>query len=232
MQTRPLIEALTDVRARIASAAGRGNRDPNAVTLVTVTKGHPPSAIEAALEAGLRDLGENRLGELQERVKQFPSGDIRWHMVGRLQRRKAPAVRGVAHLLHSLDSLKLAERLERTADPGEPPVRALIQVNVTGERAKTGFAPEELDEDMERLLELGTLRLEGLMTMAPFTEDEGVLRRTFRTLRQLNDSLRARFPEYLGEELSMGMSNDFEIAVEEGSTMVRIGTALLGERPE
>ncbi len=232
MQTRTLVESLSEVRARIAAAAERGGRGADDVDLVVVTKGHPESTVEAVLQAGVRDVGENRLGELVKKSESFQGLDIRWHMVGRLQRRKAPGARGIVHLLHSLDSMKLAERLERTASTGDVALRVLAQVNVTGEEAKGGFSPAELEEGMERLLQLETLRVEGLMTMAPLTHDEGLLREAFRSLRILNDNLRARFEEYEGTQLSMGMSNDFEIAVEEGSTIVRIGTAVLGERPE
>ncbi len=152
-------------------------------------------------------------------------------MIGRLQRRSAPRVRGLVSLVHALDSIQLAERLERTAPPGGKRLRVLVQVNVSGEASKAGFAPAELEGALEQLTELDTLAVEGLMTMAPFTRDERVLRRTFRGLRELHEAAK-RLPRYRGRELSMGMSNDYQLAVEEGSTIVRIGSALFGERPK
>jgi PLP dependent protein len=232
MYSRLLAENLPRVRERIAQAADRGGRDPASVRLVAVTKGHPLEALQAALEAGIRDLGENRLGELEEkRAALGEDTPAIWHMIGHLQRRKAPGVRPMAHLLHSLDSLKLAQRLERTAPEGTAPLPVLLQVNTSGEEAKYGFSPEAYRDQVGEVLSLPSLKVEGLMTMAPFTEDEGVLRATFRGLRELHEETLSAHPEYQGAELSMGMSNDFELAVEEGSTLVRLGTVLLGERP-
>jgi hypothetical protein len=230
-QTR-LRETLPLVRERIAAAARRSGRDPAEVTVVTVTKGHGPEAVTAAVRAGLVDLGENRLEELEEKAVGTPPGTVRWHMIGHLQRRKAPRVRGLADLVHSVDSVRLAERLERGADSGAPTLRVLLQVNASGEATKTGFEPGDLVEALGRVLELSSLRVEGLMTMAPYTQDERVLRATFGGLRELRDEAVRQLPAFRGVELSMGMSNDFETAVEEGSTIVRLGTVLLGERPE
>jgi len=229
---RRLDEALPAVRERVRQAALRGGRSPEDVRLVAVTKGHPFRAVEAAIEAGLSDLGENRLGELEEKAARVEPGSVRWHMIGHLQRRRAPAVRGLASLVHSIDSLRLAERLERAAGAEEACLRSLVQVNVSGEISKTGFAPAELFGALERLLEFDTLRVEGLMTMAPLTRRDTELRHSFRGLRALQEEAIERLPGYCGKELSMGMSNDFELAVEEGSTIVRIGSTLFGERPE
>jgi PLP dependent protein len=230
MYRQRLVETLPDVRARIERAATRGGRRAGDVRLVVVTKGHPLEAVEAALEAGLRDLGENRIEELEEKAARLGGADVRWHMIGHVQRRTAPRLRDMAYMVHSLDSLRLAERLERTAPPGTEPLRVLVQVNTSGETSKSGFEPAEVGEALERLAGFPSMHVEGLMTMAPFTEDERVLRRTFGDLRALQEQLRERVPTYRGIELSMGMSNDFELAVEEGSTIVRVGTALLGER--
>lgn len=232
MYRRLLEDTLPAVRERLQQAAARASRSPDEVRLVVVTKGHPLEAIEAALAMGLHDLGENRLEELAAKAGQVMPGSVNWHMVGHLQRRTAPRVREFAYLVHSLDSIRLAERLERTAPVGVPPLRLLVQVNVSGEGSKSGFSPEELFWALERLLGFGTLTVEGLMTIAPFTQDEGVIRRVFSDLRELQEEAAERFLEFRGKELSMGMSNDFELAVEEGSTIVRIGSALLGERPE
>ena len=246
MYEERLRDTLPRVRRRIEVAARRVGRDPEAVRIVTVTKGHGYEAVEAALEAGLRDLGENRLEKLEEKVGRTPDGAARWHMIGHLQRRKAPRVRGVADLVHSVDSVRLAQRLNGRgtassddaggavgpAEGDAAPLRILLQVNASGEGSKSGFAPEELLDAMGRVLELPTLEVAGLMTMAPWTNDEEVLRRTFRRLRELREEASMSVPGYGGMDLSMGMSNDFEIAVEEGSTIVRLGTVLLGERSE
>lgn len=232
MYRQRLERTLPDVRARIERAAARRGRSADDVRIVVVTKGHPLEAVEAALGAGLEDLGENRIEELEAKARRVGGAEVRWHMVGHVQRRAAPRLRGVAYLLHSLDSLRLAERLERTASEGEDVLRVLVQVNVSGEASKSGFESGDALDALERLAGLSSLRVEGLMTMAPFTEDAEVLRRTFGDLRRLHEEARERVPGYRGVELSMGMSNDFELAVEEGSTIVRIGTALLGERPK
>jgi PLP dependent protein len=227
-----LREGLARVRETIGAAAERSGRSPDSVGIMAVTKGHPLEALQAALDVGIEDLGENRVSEL-ERKREALAEDPRprWHMVGHVQSRKAPRVRETAHVLHSLDSLKLAERFERTAPDGGEPLPVFVQVNTSGEDAKYGFSPEEFRAQIQRILELPSLRVKGLMTMAPYTDEESVLRTTFRGLRELQEEARSEVEGYTGHELSMGMSNDFEVAVEEGSTMVRLGTALLGERP-
>jgi PLP dependent protein len=228
-----LAQRLPGVRERIAKAALRAGREPEASRIVAVTKGHPVEALRAALDAGLTELGENRVGELEHKWTEL-SGEPRvsWHMVGHVQSRKAPRVREMGAFLHSLDSVKLARRLERTAPDGVEPLRVLVQVNTSGEDAKYGFSPDAFRTAFEEILGLSSLRVEGLMTMAPFTAREQVLRDTFRRLRELNQEARETHPGYSGQELSMGMTNDYELAVEEGSTLVRLGTALFGERPE
>ena len=155
----------------------------------------------------------------------------RWHMIGHLQRRKAPRVIGICDLLHSVDTVRLAERLDRFVAAGEDPLPVLVQVNTSGEVAKSGISPGEAPEAVHRIAELPGLSVRGLMTMAPFTDRESVLRDAFRALRRLHEKL-GSLEGYRGEHLSMGMTNDFGIAIEEGSTMVRIGTALLGPRPK
>jgi len=224
-----LSENVTIVREEIARAAERSGRNPEDVRLIAVTKGHPVQVVHEALDAGLTDLAENRVEALEERFREVEPGRCRWHMVGRLQRRQAPALRGRVDLLHSLDSVRLAERLERTWEEGAPILPVLLQVNASGEDSKTGFTPEDVVEGAGRILEMRSLRPLGLMTMAPFTEEEGVVRDSFRILRGVRERLEAELPSWEGRELSMGMSNDFTLAVEEGSTMVRLGTALFGE---
>jgi pyridoxal phosphate enzyme (YggS family) len=221
---------LPEVREKVAAAAKRVGRSPGEIRIVGVTKGHPLDAVEAALEAGLCDLGENRIDELESKAARVSATRVRWHMVGHVQRRRAPVLHGLAHLVHSLDSMRLAERLETTLPAGMARLRVLVQVNVSGEATKGGFSTDECIPALERLVESSGLDVQGLMTMAPFIDDEAVLRKTFSALRELNEEARERLPAYRGRELSMGMSNDYELAVEEGSTIVRIGTALFGER--
>lgn len=227
-----LSESLPVVGGVIAGASERSGRDPGGVRLVAVTKGHDLAAAEAALDAGLHDLGENRIEEIERKSDALIGRLPRWHLIGHLQGRKAGRVRGRVELMHSLDSMRLAERLGVGDPEGRPPLPVLLQVNVSGEESKGGFRPGEVEVGLPSLLELPALRIEGLMTMAPFTDEEAVIRRTFRGLRELQERLRERFPAYEGNELSMGMSNDYEVAVEEGSTILRLGTVLFGERPE
>ncbi|TVP75852.1 MAG: YggS family pyridoxal phosphate-dependent enzyme [Gemmatimonadales bacterium] len=232
MTTTSLAGPLARIRQRIDDAATRSGRRAADVTLVAVTKGHPFHVVEYAREAGITDLAENRVESLLERVPRLATDpDVRWHMVGRLQRRKAPEVRGLVHLLQSLDSVRLAQRLHRTAGEDDPVLPVLVQVNTSGEDQKAGFSPENVVERVGEVLELGSLQVEGLMTMAPFTDDEAVLRDTFGGLRRCHEELDRQLDAYRGKILSMGMSNDYEIAIEEGSTMIRLGTALFGERP-
>jgi PLP dependent protein len=227
-----LARNLPRVRERVAEAVEKGGRSPGDVRIIPVTKGHPLEAVRAALGAGLPAVGENRVEELERKARKMEGEEVEWHMIGHLQRRKAPLARELSRMLHSLDSVRLAERLERVAPEGADPFPVLIQVNTSGEEAKYGFSPQETLPALERILELESLRVEGFMTMAPLTDDQGVLRSTFRRLRELHEQARERVPEYQGTELSMGMSNDYELAVQEGSTMLRLGTVLFGERGE
>lgn len=229
-QPHRLAGKLEEIRDQIARSAQKSGRAPEEVTLVAVTKGHPVTVVDAALALGLRDLGENRVEALEERMPLYSHCEVRWHMVGRLQRRKAPRLLGLCHLLHSVDSLRLAERLSRASEETGTSLPVLAQVNVAGEDAKTGWAPAEAADEILALTQMPGLEVRGLMTMAPHTEDESVLRESFQGLRLLHEDLQAH--GYPGTELSMGMSNDFEVAVEEGSTLVRLGTALFGERAQ
>ena len=232
MYSQRLKDTLPRIRDEVDAAAHRSGRTGADVTLVAVTKSHPLEAVEAALAAGLRDIGENRVEELETKVGALGSDEVpRWHMIGHLQRRKAPRVIGVCDLVHSVDSVRLAERLDRFVPAGAAPLPVLVQVNTSGEAAKSGVSPEETPEAVHRIVELPGLAVRGLMTMAPFTDHEGVLRGAFRTLRRLHERL-ASLDGYRGTHLSMGMTNDFGIAIEEGSTMIRVGTALLGPRPK
>ena len=227
---RSLHERLPRVREVIAAAADRSGRDPAAVRIVAVTKAHPLGAVRAVLEAGIRDIGENRVEELVEKAPLVDDPGIRWHMIGHVQRRKAGRVARLATLVHSVDSLRLAEKLSRFGEAEGRRVPVLIQVNASGEATKGGFAAAGAVESVGRIAEMGGLSVRGLMTMAPFTGDEAVLRSTFGKVRAVMEAA-AVLPGVEGCELSMGMSNDYGLAVEEGSTMLRLGTTLLGPRP-
>ncbi len=188
-------------------------------------------AAAAAVRAGLRTLGENRVQGLAEKVGAVGRDAAEWHMIGHLQRNKARQAVPLFDRIHSVDSLRLARVLAKEAARADLDVRGFLQVNVSGEASKGGFGPEEAVEALGSIRELDRVVIDGLMTMAPFSDDEGVLRRTFRRTRELLEECRRQVPEALaGAELSMGMSNDFEIAIEEGATCVRLGTVLFGER--
>lgn len=216
------------VRARIAAAAARGCRSADEVSIVAVTKGHPLERAREAAAAGLLDLGENRVQEALAKQDAWPDAPVRWHLIGHLQRNKAKLAAGRFALIHSLDSVRLADALESAATAAGIVQEVLVEVNVACEPQKSGVLPEEAPDLVRHAATLDHLRLRGLMTMAPYTPDSTVQRRAFRQLRELRDRL-ATSDLDLGV-LSMGMSDDFEIAVEEGATMVRLGTVLFVER--
>jgi pyridoxal phosphate enzyme (YggS family) len=218
---------LESVRRRIADAAARARRDPAEVRIVAVTKTHPLSVVRLAAEAGLLDVGENRVQEALAKQAEWPDAPVRWHLIGHLQRNKAKLAAGRFALIHSLDSIRLADALEQAAAAGGLVQPVLVQVNVAGEEQKDGCALADAEALIAHAAGLPHLRLDGLMTMAPLTEDVGVIRQTFRGLRELSSRLP---PAASRPVLSMGMSSDFEIAVEEGATMLRLGTVLFGER--
>lgn len=220
---------LASVRERIEAARTRAGQGAGAVRIVAVTKTHPPEAARVAVECGVLDLAENRVQELEKKVHATDGLGATWHLIGHLQRNKVKRALPLFSLLHSLDSLRLAQEISRVVEGGEP-VRALVQVNSSGEGAKGGFSPDEAVEAVARMSELPGLRLEGMMTMAPFDAPEAVLRRTFAATRELSAEVARQVSGYRPVELSMGMSGDYEIAVEEGSTMVRLGTVLFGDR--
>ena len=223
MSFEALPERLAQVRADIAQRA------PQPVTIVAVTKGFGVDAVRAAVAAGLLDVGENRVQEAvrkqQELGAESQEPGIRWHLIGHLQRNKAKLVPGRFELVHSVDSLALATELDRHASG----MRVLLQVNVAGEEQKSGCAAGEAPELARQISALGNLRLEGLMTMAPFTDDVSVQRRTFRGLRVLRDRMKEEHGLWL-PTLSMGMSGDYATAVAEGATVIRLGTVLFGAR--
>ena len=219
---------LEAVRARIATAAVRAGRDPATVSIVAVTKGHPLERVREAAAGGLLDIGENRVQEALEKQAAWPEAPVRWHLIGHLQTNKAKKAVGAFALIHSVDSVHLAEELEKAAASRGLRQDVLVQVNVAREPQKTGVTPEDAEALAARVAAQPHLALRGLMTMAPLTDDAAVIRATFRGLRELRERLEgdgSRLPV-----LSMGMSSDFEIAIEEGATMLRLGTVLFGER--
>ena len=226
-------ENLKQVQARIRQACQRAARNPSEVQLILVTKNVPLEKIREAYEAGARDFGENRVQELLEKKPRLPR-DIRWHAVGHLQTNKVKSVMGEINLLHSLDRVPLAEEIEKQAEKKNLRVDALIQVNTTGEAAKSGFAAEEVEVGVEAIAQMNRIQLRGLMTIGPTpgvaSTAQDSIRAGFRRLRVLRDELQEKFPDLDFRQLSMGMSSDFEIAIEEGATLVRIGTAVFGER--
>lgn len=240
---RQIERNIADVQARIEGAAARSGRDGGDVTLVAVTKTHGVDTVVAAFEAGMRHFGENRVEEAESKIpatrKALPGGAT-WHMIGHIQSRKTRDAAPLFDWFHSIDRYKIARRLDLAARDLNRTLPALIEVNVSGEESKYGFALSSWPEDSEQAerffeqvkltLELPALDLQGLMTLAPYTNDPETVRPIFRRLRGLRDAIRERFPERDWPHLSMGMSADYEVAIEEGATIVRIGTALFGPR--
>lgn len=227
-----LAERFARVRTRIAAAAARSSRTADEVTLIAISKTHPASLVNKLIELGATDFGENRVQEAEEKIAEVGRDKARWHLVGHLQANKARRAVGLFDVVHSLDSIDLARRLDRLCvTEGRDHLPTLIQVDLGGEETKSGIEETELDHLVEDLASLNRLQLIGLMTLPPFFEDPEKGRPFFRRLRELRDELAARhaFGDRRGE-LSMGMTNDFEVAIEEGATMVRVGTAIFGER--
>ena len=222
-----LPDRLREVRAQIEAAKGRGGHG-QAVTIVAVTKTHGPDAVQAAWDAGLRDVGENRVQEALPKMDAV-SVPVRWHLIGHLQRNKVKSLDRFA-MLQSLDSSRLADAVAAHAEAEGKgrPIDALVQVNVVGELTKGGFPPSDWKQEAERLMSLRGIHVRGVMTMAPFDADERTLRKVFAGARSARDIMREAGHD--ATELSMGMSNDFAVAVEEGATIVRLGTILFGAR--
>ncbi len=219
---------LARVRERVQHACDRAGRRAEDVTIVGITKTFGPESVEALVNLGVTDIGENRVQELLEK-KTKVTAPCRWHLVGTLQRNKAARIIGEVELIHSLDRFSLAETLSRLGVERNIDIRVLLEVNTSGEASKHGFDPEHVIDAVGRVGELSRLRLDGLMTIGPLTDDGTSIRRAFRLLRRLNEDA----GEALGRALphvSMGMTDDFEVAIEEGATLIRLGRALLGER--
>lgn len=227
---KPLHEILGDVRAKIAAAAARAGRNADDVEIVAVTKTHGEETVREALDAGLGIIGENKVQEAMWKKAASPSGP-EWHLIGHLQTNKVRQALETFDVIHSVDSLRLADRINSVADNLGLSPRILLEVNVSGEKSKSGMAPAAVREAVEHIMrECPRLTLEGFMTMAPVCEDAEEARPVFRALRELRDRLEQEFKASF-PRLSMGMSGDYEVAVEEGATWIRLGTVLFGERP-
>lgn len=239
-----IVRNLAQIRERIAEAALRSGHTPDAVILVAVTKTFPADVILAAYEAGARHFGENRVREGISKISALrpylPEPRPTWHMIGHVQSRKARHVVGNYDYVHSIDRLKIAQRLSHYAQEAGQEIPALLECNVSGEGSKYGFDLEDWEHEeakqeaffaaVEEILTLPGLTVTGLMTMPPYVEDPEEVRPLFVSLRALRDALQERFPSVNWCHLSMGMTNDFEVAVEEGATMVRIGRGIFGPR--
>ena len=223
---------LERIRTRIAAAAARAGRRAEEVTLVAVTKSVSAQEVRVLHDLGVRDFGENRVQELQRKQEVLPGLPARWHLIGHLQTNKVRKVVGAVEMLHSLDSIRLAEALEREAATRALVLPCLVEVNVSGEESKGGLPPDWLDPLLDAAAGMPHLRIAGLMTMAPLSDDPGASRPVFRRLREIRDAASSRRAGNAAlTHLSMGMTRDFEVAIEEGADLVRIGTALFEETP-
>lgn len=223
-------ENLETVRRNIAEACRRAGRDPGEVTLIAVSKTKPVALLREAYDAGAREFGENKVQELTDKLPALPE-DIRWHMIGHLQRNKVKYVVGKAALIHSVDSLRLAEEISKESVKQNTLTDILLEVNIAGEESKFGISPEEVLPLTEQIAGLPGIRIKGLMTVAPFAEAAVDNRRYFKKLKQLSVDIAEKNIDNVSMNiLSMGMTGDYTVAVEEGATCVRVGTGIFGER--
>jgi PLP dependent protein len=232
MDEKLLLNNLKEIYRRMAHAAMRAGREPSEVRLIAVTKNVHSDVIRKAVDTGLREFGENRVQEAQKKIEdrmlQTVGSSLKWHLIGHLQKNKAKVAVKLFDLIHSVDSIELAEELDRQAAKNAKVQRVLVQVKLSEEETKQGVAADDFYPLIGRIASLANLKLEGLMTMPPFFEDPERARPYFRRLSELKKEAEGRGFEL--PEVSMGMSNDFEVAIGEGATMVRVGTALFGER--
>ena len=222
---------LNSVRKRIENAAAKAGRDSSEIKLVAVTKKVEPERVIKSINLGINTFGENYAQEFRDKFKVLEKEvdqEIKWHFIGQLQKNKVKYVMGKVELIHSLDSLSVAEEINKRAENMGITVPVLIEVDTGGEESKGGINPSELEEFLKELRCLSSIDVQGLMTMPPYFDDPETARPYFYRLRELRDSLLASFPKL--NELSMGMSGDFEVAIEEGATIIRVGSAIFGER--
>ena len=223
-----IVENIAEVREKINIAAKKGNNSN--VTLIAVSKTKPVSDIEEAYTTGIRDYGENKVQELDEKYPVLPK-DIKWHLIGHLQTNKVKYIVDKVHLIHSVDSYKLAEQIEKEAVKHNTEVNILIQVNVANEDTKFGLQYDDTIDEIKKIAKLEHVHIKGLMTIAPFVENPEENRIHFRRLRELSDTIKSLHLKNVDmKELSMGMTNDYEVAIEEGATLVRVGTVIFGNR--
>lgn len=221
---------LAILKGRIDAASARAGRDPSEITLVAVTKNVDAERVALAVEAGVSDFGENRVQEAAEKIP-LVEKDVTWHLVGHLQRNKAGDAVELFSLIHSLDSIRLARELNRRCELADSAIDLLLQVNISGEKTKFGVAPEMARDVLLEIARYEHLRVRGLMTIAPYSDDPEDARLWFSQARQLMSELRRlSISNVRMDELSMGMSGDYEVAIEEGATIIRIGTAIFGKR--
>ena len=223
-------ENLRAVLQRIEAACERAGRSPSDVVLVAVSKGHPPERIVEAVEAGVRHIGENRVQEALRKHEVLGHLGVDWHMIGYLQRNKVKYAVRIFDWIHSVDRPAIADELEKRLSASGRSLPVLVEVNVAGEESKHGVSPDEAESLVRYVLSKEHLKLVGLMTVAPYVDDPEEVRWVFRRLRELRETINESLGDEVLVHLSMGMSNDFEVAIEEGATMVRIGTAIFGER--
>lgn len=225
-----ILKNLEEVNKRILCACEKAGRDPKEVTLIAVSKTKPASMIEEAYGAGVRDFGENKVQELCEKYKELPQ-DIKWHMIGHLQRNKVKQIIGKTVLIHSVDSLRLAEQIEEEAGKQDLIIDILLEINVAEEDSKFGFKLEEAESAILKIATFPHVRIKGLMTIAPFVEKSEENRSVFKKLRQFYVDMQSKNIDNVNMSLlSMGMTGDYEVAIEEGATLVRVGTGIFGTR--
>ena len=223
-------ENLKTVQNEINAACSRANRDPSQVTLIAVSKTKPVPALREAYDAGVRDFGENKVQEIMDKLPQLPS-DIRWHMIGHLQRNKVKYIIGKVAMIHSVDSLRLAEEISRESIRRGVETDILIEVNIAGEESKYGVSPAEAPELIEKIAKLSGIHVRGLMTIAPYTEVPEKNRPYFDKLTQLSVDIKGKNIDNVSMNvLSLGMTGDYSVALEEGATCIRVGTGIFGER--
>jgi pyridoxal phosphate enzyme (YggS family) len=223
-----LASNLTQIRERIAAACSRANRNPSSVTMLAVTKTQPPEIVGEAARLGLTLFGENKVQEAKSKIPLCP-GRLSWHMIGHLQSNKSRDAVGLFSMIQSVDSLGLAEELNKRAEQASKTMPVMLEVNIVGEASKFGYKPDQMLLEFDRLVALPRLEIHGLMTIPPWTPLPERVRPIFQKLRELKTECEQRLGAPM-PQLSMGMSGDFEVAIEEGATIVRIGTALFGER--
>lgn len=224
-----IIANTTAIRQTIETTCTRCNRRPEDITVIPVTKTVDARAVRTLTDLGYDTFGENRLQPSEPKIKSLRDLDIRWHFIGHLQSRKVRPVMNLFACIQSVDSFRLAGKINAAAEESGDSYPVLLEANVSGERAKYGFSPDELRAKADALADMSGLRIEGLMTMAPFTDNPDVIRRTFAGLRELRDDVSGLFAGSDIAHLSMGMTNDYELAIEEGATILRIGSAFFAE---